>query len=277
MQESRTTGVVLAVMLIAGLTLCAGLAVAVDAPPAAPANPPADPAPKTEPAKPAGASATQPPAESPATPPSPFGGSQVAQRPDAISGVIELSDGARVPGDIFTTRGQDIVILDAERKTDPWRRIPPASILSIETKVEWQRMDDEWRFKTAGSPEKVYTGKSYPNRSYSYVVTLRDETRITGAIHGIPLYVRPTGGEPKLFVLHERHKGQVGTELKDLVYVKAVRFSDELRRQVEAELAAKAEADAKAKADAQAKADAEAQAKAKSEAEKAKAQEKDKG
>jgi len=181
-------------------------------------------------------------------PPNPFGGRQVGERPDALSGVIELSDGTRVPGDIYGTRGQGLLVLDLAREKNKWRRVPLGAILAVDTQVDWERMDREWRFKTAGDPEKVYTGKSYPNRRYSYRLTLRDETQIRCRIKGVPVYVRPTGDKPRLFVLHERHKGNVGTTLKDLIYVKAVRFGDELRRKVEEELRRKAEQEAARKA-----------------------------
>ena len=165
--------------------------------------------------------------------------------------MIELSDGTRFPGDIVTTRGQDIVILDAKSKKDRWRHVSPSAISTIETHVDWERMEPEWRFKTAGSPEKVTTGKRYPNRKFSYTLSLKDETRIVGRIKGVPLRVQPTVGKPRLFVLHERHKGKVDQTLEDLVYVVRVRFGDEVRRQVEAELAteAKTAKDAKAAAD----------------------------
>jgi len=210
----------------------------------------ADPAetPATGDAKPQPADDDATSADDGAPPPNPFGASQVGKRPDALSGVVELSDGTRVPGDVYGTRGQGLLVLDLAREKDPWRRVPLGAILAIETQVDWERMDPEWRFKTAGDPEKVTTGKAYPNRRYSYRLTLRDETQIRCRIKGVPVYVRPTGGKPRLFVLHERHKGEVGKKLKDLVYVTSVRFGDELRRQAEDELRRKAEEEAARKA-----------------------------
>jgi hypothetical protein len=178
-------------------------------------------------------------------PANPFGKDQEVRRPDALSGVVEQSDGRKFPGDIFITRGADLKVFDRDKKQ--WRFVPLAAILSIETLVEWERLDDEWHFKTAGSPEKIYTGKKYPNRMYWYAITLRDQTKLDGDIEGAPLYVQATGGRPQLFVLHQRHKGEVGSELKDLLYVKSVRFGDAERRQAEEELKKKAEEESKKK------------------------------
>ncbi|GAH64145.1 unnamed protein product, partial [marine sediment metagenome] len=91
------------------------------------------------------------------TPTNPFG-KPAARRSDAVPGAIELSDGTLLPGLVYLTRSKDVEIFDTSKKKQ--RRIPLAGILTIETIVEWERMDPEWRFKTAGDPEKVYTGKS---------------------------------------------------------------------------------------------------------------------
>lgn len=224
---------------------CCGAPAEPQPAPDVPSDPVAPPAPKPETA---GDTAGDAPSDPSAPPASPFGDTRINRRPDARSGVVELSDGTKIPGDIYGTRGQALVVLDTARKNEKWRRVPWNTLLAIETRVEWQRMDRQWRFKTAGDPEKVFTGKTYPNRRYAYTVTLRDETQISGRIKGVPVYVRPAGSKPRMVVLHERHKGEVDTKLEDLVYVTSVRFGDDLRRLAEKELREKAEAERKKEA-----------------------------
>jgi hypothetical protein len=192
-------------------------------------------------------------AEAEAAPRSPFGGSQIGRRSDALDGVVELSSGAKVPGRIYMTRGQDLLVRETPKTA--WQRVPPAALASIVARVDWERMDRQWRFKTAGNPEKVYTGKTYPNRRLSYVLTLRDGKRIEGRLKGVPLYVEPGDGakKPQLFVLHERQKGRVGQKLKDLVYVAAVRLGEDVRRAAEEELNRKAAEAARRRAEEQAR------------------------
>ncbi len=168
---------------------------------------------------------------------------------DALAGAIELSDGTLLPGLVYLTRSKDVEIFDTAKKGEKkQRRIPLAGILTIETIVEWERMDPEWRFKTAGDPEKVYTGKSYPNRMLSYRVTLSDERVVEGHIAGQPMYVQPREGKLRLLVLHKRHKGPVDTKLKDLVYVSWVRLGDRARKKAEEQLRKRAEEEARRKA-----------------------------
>ena len=161
---------------------------------------------------------------------------------DALPGAIELSDGTLLPGLIYLTRSKEVEVFDTAKKKE--RRILLAAILTIETIVEWERMDPQWRFKTAGDAEKVYTGKSYPSRMLSYRVTLSDERVVEGHIAGQPIYVQPSEGKPRLLVLHKRHKGPVDTKLKDLVYVTWVRLGDQARGEAEKQLRKKAEEEA---------------------------------
>jgi len=187
------------------------------------------------------------PASKESAPANPFG-KPAPGGSDALPGVVELSDGTLLPGLIYLTRGKDVEIFDTAKKGEKkQRRILLAAVRTIETIVEWERMDPEWRFKTAGDPEKVYTGKSYPNRMLSYRVTLGDERVVEGHIAGQPLYVQPSEGKLRLLVLHKRHKGPVDTKFKDLVYVSRVRLGDQARKKAEKQLQKKAEQEARKK------------------------------
>jgi len=184
------------------------------------------------------------PASGESAPANPFG-KTASRRSDALAGAVELSDGTLLPGLVYLTRGKDLEVFDTAKEKQ--RRIPLATVLTIEAVVEWERMDRQWRFKTAGDPEKVYTGKSYPNRMLSYRITLGNERVVEGHMAGQPLYVQPDEGQARLLVLHKRHKGPVDTKLKDLVYLKWVRLGEVARKEAEEQLRKKAEAEARRK------------------------------
>jgi len=169
-------------------------------------------------------------------------GEEGGVRKDAVPGYVELSSGAKVPGRIFTTRAERVKIFNLQKEV--YEYVPVPAIRKIETLIEWERMEKEWRFKEAGSPEKVYTGRSYPARKFAYRLTLLNGYTITGHILGQPLYLaRPsrasrstqrlsTGGsndEGKVdrFILHDRQKGPMDTTLEGLVYIKSVTLGRE--------------------------------------------------
>jgi hypothetical protein len=87
---------------------------------------------------------------------------------------------------------------------------------------EW--VEEEWRFKENASDEKYFTGRTYPAREYTHKITLHNGQKIEGTLSGI-VYVRaPSAEEPQRFVLHKRDKGEPGTELKDLVFVRSIQI-----------------------------------------------------
>jgi len=180
-------------------------------------------------------------------------------RKDAVPGYVELSSGAKVPGRIYTTRAKRVKIFNVEKEI--YEYVPVPAVREIETIVEWERMEREWRFKEAGSPEKVYTGREYAARKFAYRLTLLGGHTITGHIVGQPLYVgrpsraspsrasgssdgsnddgRPSAGSGRSragsrdqgdrFVLHDRQKGPLDTRLEDLVYLERVVLDEEVR------------------------------------------------
>ena len=164
----------------------------------------------------------------------PFGSAGPRGREDALPGVVELSDGAIVPGWVYTTRAKPWeVYLAAEKR---WRRIPFLTVLSIRAVLKQERMELAWRWKAMGEPEKVYTGAKYPFRRFEWKLHLIDGSYVTGVIKGQPLYIEPVAGGPRrIFVLRERDKGKPGQSLKDLVYAKRVIVSRRLMDAVAAE------------------------------------------
>jgi hypothetical protein len=174
---------------------------------------------------------------------SPFGPGQAGvSRKDAVPGYLELSTGLKVPGLIYTTRAKRLKIYNIDRER--YEYVPVAAIARIEGTVEWERMDKEWRFKEAGNPEKVYSGREYPVRKTAWTLTLRNDHKIRGHVLGQPLYVEHNG-KAERFLLHDRDKGPMGSTLAALLYIKRVEFGPEAYNQAVEELKAKAGAAAK--------------------------------
>ncbi len=156
-------------------------------------------------------------------------------RDDALPGYVELSDGSVYVGSVYMTRDKRLKIWDAHLQRQ--REIPLRAVHQIECKVEKEWLEREWRFKELALDEKMYTGRKYPARLYVHTITLANDGRtITGPLAEI-IYVRPyaetSAGldaspiEPKRFLLHKRDKGEPGTDLKSLVYVKRVKLGKE--------------------------------------------------
>ena len=144
-------------------------------------------------------------------------------RTDAIPGVIEFSDGRLLAGWIYTTRGKSLLLWQAGIKR--WRRIPPAAALSITAIVESEEIILRSRWKGMGEPERVYTGRKYPTRRLNWRFSIADGSTITGSVKGQPIWIDTPTGKRGPFILAERTKGDLGTTLSDLVYVRRIVFS----------------------------------------------------
>lgn len=164
---------------------------------------------------------------------SPFGPVQ-QERDDAVLGYVELSDGTVYYGRIYMTRDKRLKIFDEELERQ--REVPLNRVREIEAEVAREWMEKEWRFKELALDVKEYTGRSYPSREYLHTITLDDGRKIRGPLAEL-IYIEPenrrspgerTGRvEPMRFILHKRDKGEVGTELKSLVYVKRIKLGEE--------------------------------------------------
>ncbi len=156
------------------------------------------------------------------------------EREDAIPGYLETSDGKVHPGAIYMTRDKRLKIYDETLKRQ--REVPLRVVKQIECRVLKEWMEKEWRFKETTKAEKYYTGRRYPSREYAHTITLRDDRTISGPLAEI-IYVKPyadptaTGHRPpeeaKRFLLHKRDKGEIGTDLKSLVYVRLIKLGEE--------------------------------------------------
>lgn len=170
-------------------------------------------------------------------------------RDDAIPGYLEMSDGQVFVGNIYMTRDKRLKMEDSTRQIgggdgEPddnsekrQREIPLRVVKQIEAKVEKEWIEKEWRFKELALDEKYYTGRTYPSRKYVYTVTLKDGRKITAPVAEI-FYVKPfrelTSGprseednEPIRFQIHKRDKGEPGTTLKALTYVKLIKLGED--------------------------------------------------
>ena len=229
----------------ARLTLLAALGCLLLAAPAATsAGPPAVAAPSSATPAPAGKAGAEPDIafvedeEAPptGTPANPFGsGKQAVRRKDAVPGYIELSDGVKHPGRIYTTRAKRLKIYNLKRNI--YEFVPVPACKQIDVILEWERMDRQWRFKEAGNPEKVYTGRAYPVRMLAWRLTLRNDHQIVGHILGQPLYAT-RDGKAERFLLHKRDKGPLGAKLEDLIYIRRVVFGPDAYKKALEELKA---------------------------------------
>jgi hypothetical protein len=147
---------------------------------------------------------------------------QQDRRDDAVPGYLETSDGKIHPGRLSLTRDAKLKIYDEERKRH--REIPLKGIDRIDCTVLEERDEKEWRFKENSNDEKYFTGRTYPAREYAHKITLQNRQTVQGSLSGIVYVQADLAEEPERFLLHKRDKGEPGTELKSLVYVRSIRL-----------------------------------------------------
>ncbi len=144
-------------------------------------------------------------------------------RADALPGAVVLSSGKVLGGYVYTTRDKNWEVwVESEKR---WRHIPPILVLGIRAVVVEEGLDKEWRWKEMGSDEKIYTGRVRPLRRFRWKFHLIDDSHVTGAVKGQPLWVHYDVRTSGPFVLHERSAGEYGQGLKDHVYVRQVVIS----------------------------------------------------
>lgn len=162
----------------------------------------------------------------------PFG-RKPAVRDDAVPGFIELSDGTILTGHIHATRDTRWKIYDRERQRQ--REVPWNRIRQIESQVEKEWMEREWRFRENANDQKVFTGRRYPARLHTHVITLDDGRTIRGDLSGV-VYLQRPGEETLKFALHKRAKGEIGEPLHCLVFVRTIRLGAEALEEAERRL-----------------------------------------
>jgi hypothetical protein len=146
---------------------------------------------------------------------------QAPPRTDARLGAVTLSDGQVVKGLVMFTRGRKLEIFeDAAKK---WHAFEMAQLSRLDTEVEEEKEEREWRWKEGGSDVKVYTGRTYIDRKYLTRLTLADwKTRVAGHVRGTVFFVQPTGGDPMRFFLRHDERGEYNQKSAEIVYPRSV-------------------------------------------------------
>jgi len=195
----------------------------------------------------ASAAAGEPPAIKPFGTPS-------TEREDAVPGYVELSDGSIHCGQLYLTRDKSLQVMD--EKMQRQRDVPLRVVKQIDCQVKKEWLEKEWKFKELAKDEKMYTGRSYPAREYTHTITLNDGRTIEGELSGI-IYAQPPTykttqrdtyrpqADPQRFLLHKRDKGEMGTELKSLIYVKLVKLGEEALKEGQQKASGKTAPDGK--------------------------------
>ncbi|MCP4374730.1 MAG: hypothetical protein GY794_00910 [bacterium] len=173
------------------------------------------------------APASRPGDKSPTDAANPFSRKNRPLRPDAVPGVIEMSDGTQLPGWLYTTRDKPWVVFDPA--LERWRQIPFIAVLSITAIVIEENYQLQWIWKGMGEPEKVFTGKKFPYRRFLWEFHLIDGSRVKGTVKGQPLWVRWDNKTTGPMILHERNKGKIDAKLEDVHYVRKVVVSAKMR------------------------------------------------
>jgi len=177
-------------------------------------------------------------AEEPPALKNPLSRRESSVREDTMPGYIEMSNGEIFPGLLYITRDKRLEVYDVELKRQ--RTIPIEKIATIEVNVEKEWMEKEYRFKELASNEKMYTGKDYPCRIFTYTLTFDDGRELEGPMSGI-IFVQaleegedvsvghiPDRDSPR-FYFHKRDSepANVGKKLADIHYVKFVKIGDD--------------------------------------------------
>ena len=138
-----------------------------------------------------------------------------------MPGYLETSDGKVHPGQITLTRDARLKIFDEQQKKH--REVPLKAIKRIDCTVLKEWVEQEWRFKENASDEKYFTGRTYPAREYTHTITLRTARRSRGPSRASSTS-GPAGRGPRPLPPPQARKGQPGTDLKSLVYVRSIQL-----------------------------------------------------
>ena len=154
-------------------------------------------------------------------PPPPF-----ARKPkipkEARTGVLSMNNGKTVIVPIYLKGAKLMKVYDRGRRQ--YFLIKLAELKRIDVEIEKEWIEGTWRWKEAGQDEKVYFGPTYPARKYVTTFALGTGRKLTGDYSG-PIYVM-AGGKSVRYLLHKRDKGEKGTKMEDLLYIKSISFDE---------------------------------------------------
>ena len=152
----------------------------------------------------------------------------------AVLGCIELSDGSIHPGWVYLTRDKRLQLVDD--KTQQQHEAPLSAVKQIDCAVKKEWMEKEWRFKETTSNEKyvhrsrlsvarVHAHDHVPERPQGRRRPVGRRLPSAAGIHPWRDANRARAGwRPERYILNKRAKGEMGEDLKSLVYVKRIKL-----------------------------------------------------
>ncbi len=151
-------------------------------------------------------------------------GTKKAKSPiESRIGTVTLSNGKKYEGSIWTTLATPLrVFIETEKR---YNDIDWSLIKSIDVDVEYERMEDDWRWLKEGSDQKIFSGKKYPTVSLRYKFTLVNDQKIEGPVVA-PIYVND-GEKIHAYALYKKYKGKLDETLKDVIYIKSIALRDD--------------------------------------------------
>jgi hypothetical protein len=150
-----------------------------------------------------------------------------------------MSDGTILTGGLSLTPGKKLRPFDTRGKE--YVDVSLDTLREIRVTVSNKSEEQEWRFKEAGSAQKVFTGKVRPRLDFAYEFLPKDEPTLTTTLSvGVPLYIlldRLPGSadspaplnNPVRVLLRPYVQGEMGKTFADLVYPARIVFGDDAK------------------------------------------------
>ena len=162
-------------------------------------------------------------------------GSQVPPRKKApLQGTVFLSTGEKLFGRLSLTRGKKLRVYDDDKQE--YRDTMLHQLAKLQIIVKRTRIEKEWRFKEEGSPEKVFTDRTYPRLDFIMILTFKDKKKkplTCNIAKSMVLYLRDPDAKkdaqgrrkkPKRLFIQPHLKGEIGQKPSDLVHIKEIVF-----------------------------------------------------
>ncbi len=134
---------------------------------------------------------------------------------DGIPAIVSLSDGQLLRGRVELGRGKRLRIWDLRERRAYYLDL--ASIRSIRTLVESEKMEEAWAFEEEGFRKKIKLGWHYPLRQYRQEIELDGGQVVMGHCHAAVFWIND-GTRERKFILPRVQKGKRGQKPDDLVY-----------------------------------------------------------
>ena len=148
----------------------------------------------------------------------PFGASNSTTSLAVREGIVTLSNGKVLSGQVWTTLRTPFRVWLADIKQ--YRDIDIRLIKTVQVHVLKAGEIRDWRYQQEGSDIKNYSGKTRPRISFAYRFTTLRGKPVTGTLDA-PLFVR-VGGHTFNLILYKRVEGKLGEKLSSVVYVKSM-------------------------------------------------------